>query len=433
MAAARVCGAWDDDGVSKQDGSDRLVSGPDVDDSTATILHVDLDAFFASASLLSRPDLLGKPVVIGHDSTRSVVTAATYEARRYGVHSAMPMARALRLCPNAVILEPDFGLYQRLSQQVMGILDDVSPDVERLGIDEAFVGIAGLRRLAGGANRIGPALRARIRAETGLVASVGAAGTKYVAKLASSRAKPDGMLVVPDDAVVGFLHPQSVSALWGVGPAQQERLARYGLHTVGDVANTPPERLSAWFGPATGAHLAALAWGRDPRSVQERVVQERGHEQSFGHNHTFHHDVTDRAEQQGEILRLATGVGRRLRDAGVQARTITLTVRFHDFRTITRSRTLPEPTDVTRVIVETAWSLLDALGEIPPVRLLGVRASGVQDAADLGLLWDDSATWGSAERAMDAVHDRFGAAAVAPASMLRRERKRADLGRSGGE
>lgn len=419
--------------MSKQDGSDRLVSGPGVDDSTATILHVDLDAFFASASLLSRPELMGLPVVIGHDSTRSVVTAATYEARRYGVHSAMPMARALRLCPNAVILEPDFGLYQRLSAQVMGILDDVSPDVERLGIDEAFVGIAGLRRLAGGANRIGPALRARIRAETGLVASVGAAGTKYVAKLASSRAKPDGMLVVPDDAVIGFLHPQPVSALWGVGPAQQERLARYGLHTVGDVATTPPERLAAWFGPATGAHLAALAWGRDTRTVQERAVQERGHEQSFGHNHTFHRDVTDRDEQQSEILRLATGVGRRLRDAGVQARTITLTVRFHDFRTITRSRTLPEPTDVTRVIVETAWSLLDALGEIPPVRLLGVRASGVQDVADLGLLWDDSATWGSAERAMDAVHDRFGAAAVAPASMLRRERKRADTGPSGGD
>ncbi|SDR66030.1 DNA polymerase IV [Agrococcus carbonis] len=414
--------------MSKQDGSNRLVSGPEVDDATATILHVDLDAFFASASLLARPDLVGLPVVIGHDSSRSVVTAATYEARKYGVHSAMPMARALRLCPRAVVLEPDFRLYARLSAHVMGILDDTSPDVERLGIDEAFVGIAGLRRLAGGANRIGPALRARIRAETGLVASIGAAGTKYVAKLASSRAKPDGMLVVPDDAVVGFLHPQPVSALWGVGPKQQERLARYGLHTVADVAHTPEERLQAWFGEATGRHLAALAWGRDARSVEER-----GHEQSFGHNHTFFRDVTDPAELRGEILRLGTGVGRRLRDAGVQGRTVTLTVRFHDFRTITRSRTLPEATDVTRVIVETAWSLLDQLGPIGPVRLVGVRASSVQDAADHGLLWDDSETWGSAERAMDAVHDRFGAAAVAPASMLRRERKREDTGPSGGD
>lgn len=419
--------------MSKQDGSDRLVSGPDVDDSTATILHVDLDAFFASASLLSRPDLVGLPVVIGHDSSRSVVTAATYEARRYGVHSAMPMARALRLCPTAVILEPDFRLYSTLSKQVMAILDDVSPEVERLGIDEAFVGIAGVRRLSGGANRIGPAIRGRVRAETGLVASIGAASTKYVAKLASSRAKPDGLLVVPDDRVIEFLHPQPVSALWGVGPKQQERLARYGLHTVGDVARTSQERLSAWFGEATGAHLHALAWARDPRSVVEREAQERGHEQSFGHNHTFFRDVTDRGELQSELLRLATGVGRRLRDKGVQGRTITLTVRFHDFRTITRSRTLTEPTDVTRVIVETAWSLLDALGEIPPVRLLGVRASSVQDASDHGLLWDDSATWGSAERAMDAVHDRFGAAAVAPASMLRRERKRDDTGPSGGD
>ena len=414
--------------MSKQDGSNRLVSGPDVDDSTATILHVDLDAFFASASLLARPDLIGKPVVIGHDSSRSVVTAATYEARKYGVHSAMPMARALRLCPNAIILDPDFTLYKELSHRVMAILDDTSPDVERLGIDEAFVGIAGLRRLSGGANRIGPALRARIRAETGLVASVGAAGTKYVAKLASSRAKPDGLLVVPDDAVLGFLHPQPVSAIWGVGPKQQERLARYGLRTIADVAHTPQERLTAWFGEATGRHLAALAWGRDPRAIEERE-----HEKSFGHNHTFFRDVTDRAELQGEILRLATGVGRRLRDAGVQARTVTLTVRFHDFRTITRSRTLPEATDVTRVIVETAWALLEQLGQLPPVRLLGVRASSVQDASDHGLLWDESETWGSAERAMDAVHDRFGAATVVPASMLRRERKRDDTGPSGGD
>lgn len=414
--------------MSKQDGSNRLVSGPEVDDATATIMHVDLDAFFASASLLARPDLLGKPVVIGHDSSRSVVTAATYEARKYGVYSAMPMARALRLCPNAIILEPDFALYSRLSTHVMGILDETSPDVERLGIDEAFVGIAGLRRLAGGANRIGPTLRARITAETGLVASIGAASTKYVAKLASSRAKPDGLLIVPDERVIDFLHPQPVSALWGVGPKQQERLARYGLHTIADVAHTSQERLSSWFGEATGRHLADLAWGRDPRAVAER-----GQEQSFGHNHTFFRDVTEPTELQGEILRLATGVGRRLRDASVQARTVTLTVRFHDFRTITRSRTLPEATDVTRVIVETAWSLLDALGPLAPVRLLGVRASSVQEAGDHGLLWDDTETWGSAERAMDAVHDRFGAATVVPASMLRRERKRDDTGPSGGD
>lgn len=405
--------------MSKQDGSNRLVSGPEVDDTTATILHVDLDAFFASASLLARPDLVGQPVVIGHDSSRSVVTAATYEARRYGVHSAMPMARARQLCPRAVILEPDFELYRRLSGRVMAILDDVSPAVERLGIDEAFVGIEGLRRLSGGANRIGPALRARVRAETGLVASVGAAGTKHIAKLASSRAKPDGMLVVPDEAALGFLHPQSATALWGVGPKQQERLARYGLHTVGDIAATPLERLTAWFGVATGTHLHDLAWARDPREVSERAQ-----EKTFGHNRTFANDVTAPAQLQREILQLATGVGRRLRDAGVQARTVTLTVRFHDFRTITRSRTLPEPTDVTRVLVETAWSLLDGLGEIPPVRLLGVRAGSVQASADRGLLWDDTASWGSAERAVDAVHDRFGAAAVAPASMLRPDSRR---------
>ncbi|MFC7430405.1 MULTISPECIES: DNA polymerase IV [unclassified Agrococcus] len=409
--------------MSKQDGSNRMVSSPDVDDSSATILHVDLDAFFATASLIARPDLRGLPVVIGHDSSRSVVTAATYEARRYGVHSAMPMGRALQLCPNAVILEPDFALYQRLSHQTMAILDDFSPSVERLGIDEAFVDVAGARRLLGGAVAIGTRIRERVQAETGLVASVGASSTKFIAKLASGRAKPDGLLVVPADEVVAFLHPQPVGALWGVGERTQERLERYGLRTVADVAHTAEQTLVEWFGQATGRHLHALAWARDVRAVHERP-----RERSMGHNHTFGRDVTDRDDLRSEILRLGTGVGRRLRAAGAVGRTVTLRVRFHDFRTITRSRTLPDPTDVTRVVVETAWALLDELDDPTPVRLLGVQMSQLSDPSDAGLLWDDSEDWGSAERAVDAVHDRFGSLAVTPASMLRRERKREDTG-----
>lgn len=409
--------------MSKQDGSNRLVSGPDVDDSTAHVLHVDLDAFFASASLLDKPELVGLPVVVGHHSPRSVVTAATYEARRYGVHAAMPMARALRLCPNAIIVSPDFERYQRLSKQVMAVLGEVSPDVEQLGIDEAFVGIAGARRLLGGAVAIGERIRARVHEQTGLTCSVGAASTKFVAKLASGRAKPDGLLVVPDADVLGFLHPQPVSALWGVGPKMQERLERYGLRTVADVAHTPVETLSGWFGEATGPHLHRLAWADDVRSVSEREP-----ERSIGHNHTFGHDVTSRDELRSELLRLGTGVGRRARRAGVVGRTVTLRVRYLDFRTITRSRTIQEPTDVTRVIVDLAWRLLDEIDDPTPIRLLGVQLTGLSAPSDAGLLWDDAEDWSKTERAMDAVHARFGDAAVAPASMLRREGKREDLG-----
>lgn len=413
--------------MSKQDGSDRLVSAPDVDDSRATILHVDLDAFFASASLLDRPELRGLPVVIGHDSSRSVVTAATYEARKYGVHSAMPMAHARRLCPQAVVVEPNYERYQRLSAQVMSLLHDVSPNVEQLGIDEAFVGIAGARRLLGGASQIGARIRARVESETGLRCSVGAASTKFIAKLASQRAKPNGLLVVPDDDVLAFLHPQPVSALWGVGPKLQERMARYGLRTVADVASTAPATLQQWFGEANGAHLHRLAHAEDVREVSERA-----REQSIGHNHTFGHDVTARDELRSEILRLGAGVGKRARAGGVLGRTVTLRVRYHDFRTITRSKTTQEATDVTRVIVERAWQLFDEIDDPTPVRLLGVQLSGLSESVDTGLLWDENEEWSHAERAMDAVHERFGAAAVAPASMLRRERKREDLGPSGG-
>ncbi|WP_430593006.1 DNA polymerase IV [Humidisolicoccus flavus] len=409
--------------MSKQDGSNRLVSGPDVDDSTASILHIDLDAFFASASLLTRPELHGRPVVIGHDSSRSVVTAATYEARKFGVNSAMPMARAKQLCPHAIIVEPDFALYQRLSAQVMSIIDDFTPDVERLGIDEAFLDIASVRRIFGGANTLGPKLRARIEAETGLRASIGASSTKFIAKLASGRAKPNGLLVVPAETVLEFLHPQAITALWGVGGKTEEKLRSYGLHTVGDLANTPLSTLTSWLGPVGGPKLHALAWGRDFREVAPRAA-----EKSYGHDHTFGRDITDHASLVSEIMRLAGGVGRRLRAHGVTARTITLRVRFQDFRTITRSRTLSDSTSVTRTIAEAAVGLLEQLGEIPPVRLLGVQASNVQERSDALLLWGGDEEWESTERIMDQVHERFGSGAVKPASQLRLERKRPDLG-----
>lgn len=415
--------------MSKQDGTNRLVSSASVDDSNAHVLHVDLDAFFASASLLDRPDLRGKPVVIGHDSTRSVVTAATYEARRYGVHSAMPMTRAKQLCPNAIVIEGDFALYKRLSQQVMGILGDVSPEVEQLGIDEAFVFVAGARRLLGRPYDIARSIRKTVHEETGLVASIGAASNRFLAKLASMRAKPDGLLVIPDSDIVSFLHPQPVGALWGVGPATEKKLDRYGLRTVRDVAEMPVDRLVQLFGPAHGHKLFNLAWGRDERA---EAVGER-QEKSIGHDHTFFRSVTEPEQLKSELLRLAEGVGQRVRKAGLQTRTITIKVRYDDFTTLSRSKTLPIATDTTRQITETAWSLLDAMGPQPPIRLLGVTASSLQLPGDAASLFDDvdfdDADWSTAERTMDALQERFGRNAVRPASTLRLDTKREDFGR----
>src|SRR3954467_7398271 len=226
-----------------------------------------MDAFYASVELLERPELVGKPVIVGHRSQRSVVTAATYEARKYGVNSAMPMSVALRRCPQAIVLEPHFERYTHFSGVVMGLARDVTPLVEPLSIDEAFLDVAGALRLMGTPWQIATRLRERVFAETGLHASVGAAATKYVAKLASSRAKPDGLLVVPAASTIAFLHPQPVSALWGVGAKTEEQLTRLGLRTIGDVAEVPLDALTRALGPANAARLHDLAWGRDPRAV----------------------------------------------------------------------------------------------------------------------------------------------------------------------
>src|SRR4051812_10891883 len=224
------------------------------------MLHVDMDAFFASVELLERPDLVGKPVIVGHRSARSVVTAATYEARKYGVNSAMPMALALRRCPNAIVLEPHFEKYSHYSKIVMNICRDLTPLVEPLSIDEAFLDVAGARRLLGSSFEIATLLRARVLEATGLTCSVGVAATKFVAKLASSRAKPDGLLFVPLEGTLDFLHPLPISALWGVGAKTEERLVRLGLRTVGDVASTPLATLQKMIGDAAGQKLADLAW-----------------------------------------------------------------------------------------------------------------------------------------------------------------------------
>lgn len=401
-------------GMGKQDGRDRQVTVGDIDDSTVTILHADLDAFFASVELLEHPELRGKPVIVGHPSARSVVTAATYEARAYGVNSAMPMAVALRRCPQAIVLEPHFDRYQHYSAIFMSILEDLTPAVEKLGIDEAFLDVSGARRVIGSPMQVARLLRARVLSETGLVCSVGAASTKFVAKLASGRAKPDGLLVVPRDQTIAFLHPQPISALWGVGGKTEEVLRSRGFLTVADLANASPERLERVLGKAAARRLHDLAWGLDPRDVQERPP-----EKSIGHEVTFETDITDERVLHRELLRLATLVAVRLRRAGLLARTVALKLRFDDFTTITRSRTIAEPTDLGRRIYEDVRELYDALGRDDPVRLIGVRAEQLVDASTATLgLWDESGGWREAEDAMDAASERFGRGTLQPARLL---------------
>ena len=400
--------------MSKQDGSGRQVTAEPSNDLSAHILHVDMDAFYASVELLEHPELVGKPVIVGHRSSRSVVTAATYEARKYGVNSAMPMAVALRRCPQAIVLEPHFERYTHFSKQVMGLLGEVTPMVEPLSIDEAFLDVAGARRLLGTPWQIGTRLRERVFSQTGLHCSVGAASTKFVAKLASSRSKPDGLLIVPASETVAFLHPQPVSALWGVGGKSEEQLQRLGLRTVGDVANVPFDALKRAVGPANATRLHELAWGRDPRTIE--LSRE---EKSVGHETTFETDVTDAVALHRELLRLSDAVGARLRRAGVQARTISLKLRFEDFTTISRARTLAEPTDLGKRIYEEARSLYDAASQGGrPVRLIGVRGEGLSGAvASLGL-WDDDEQWREVEGTVDAIGSRFGAGVVRPATLL---------------
>jgi DNA polymerase-4 len=414
-AAARVGGACETGLVSKQDGRGRQVSVDPIDDPRATILHLDLDAFFASVELLERPELRGLPVIVGGRGGRSVVTAATYEARKYGVNSAMPMSVALRRCPKAIVLEPHFERYRHFSKVVMALCSDVTPLVEQLSIDEAFLDVAWARRLLGSPWEIGTALRKRVFDETGLTCSIGVATTKFIAKLASGLAKPDGLLVVPGDGTLDFLHPLPIGALWGVGAKTAEQLERLGLRTVGDVAATPLATLTKAVGAAAGAKLHELSWARDPRSVT--TARE---EKSVGHEVTFEFDVTDPAVLRRELLRMSDQVAVRLRRAGLIGRTVVLKLRYGDFTTISRSRTLKEYTDLARRIYEEVLDVYAGVERADArIRLIGVRMEQLAPAGSAVLgLWDTDEGWRDAEDAIDAVSNRFGRGVVRPASLV---------------
>jgi len=397
-------------------------SGPPGDDAGCPILHIDMDAFYASVELIDRPELRGMPVIVGGGS-RSVVLSATYEARALGVHSAMPMSRARRLCPQATVIEPTHGRYSLVSAGVMEIFRSVTPLVEPLSLDEAFLDVSGAMRRLGSPAQIGALIRDRVADEQRITCSVGVASTKFIAKLASTRAKPDGMLVVPAAGVVAFLHPLPVASLWGVGEKTEKELVRLGLHTVGDIANTPRETLVRALGQASGAHLHALSWGRDERSV---VAHEP--DKSIGAEETFARDVDDPDVVRRELLRLCERTAARLRDGGMVGRTVSIKVRFADFTTITRSRTLRDPTDVAAEVFATARALFDALGlDRARLRLIGVRVEGLaeaQTAPKQMLLGDRVHGRREAEQAADRAAARFGSGAVRPASLVSDDRPR---------
>ncbi|MCU1538884.1 MAG: DNA-directed polymerase [Humibacillus sp.] len=387
------------------------------DDTGCTVLHVDMDAFYASASLISRPDLRGTPVIIGGASGRSVVLSATYEARAFGVTSAMPMARARRLCPQAVVIEPDHRRYAAISDAIMATFASVTERVEPLSLDEAFLDIAGAMRRLGSPTQIGERLRDTIADEQGITCSVGIAPTKFVAKLASGLAKPDGLIVVPRDEVVAFLHQLPVGAIWGVGDRTEEHLHRLGLRSVADLAHTPVETLQRALGDSAGRNLHDLAWGRDPRSV----VPER-REKSIGADETFAHDIDDAVRIHRELLRLSDRTAARARSAGMTGRTVSIKVRFADFTTITRAKTLRHHTDVSREIFDTARELYDRLGlQRARIRLVGVRLEGLVPTAEAPIqarLDEPEHGWREADRAVDRASARFGAGSVRPASLM---------------
>ena len=380
------------------------------------IIHADMDAFYAAIEQRDRPELRGKPVLVGGASGRSVVTTASYEARPYGVGSAMPMAKARRLCPHAIIVEPRHGHYAAVSEEIMAVFADFSPAVEALSLDEAFIDMTGAERLFGPPERMARALKDKVFEKTQLRVSVGVAPSKYVAKVASDVGKPDGLLVVPPDGVLGFLHPLPVKRLWGVGPKAAEELQARGLMTIGDVARTDREVLNRAFG-ALGDHIAELAAGYDPREV----IPDRD-SKSVGAEQTLERDVAGLKAISPYLLHSADRIAHRLRKSGLKARGVRVKLKTFDFRINTRQARLERPTDSADALFEAAKQLLPAFDLDVPVRLVGLATYDFVDAAAP----EQTELFGGTERkrrgnldkTLDAVWEKFGAGALKRASDL---------------
>jgi len=392
------------------------------------VLHADMDAFYASVEQRDRPELRGKPVIVGGTGSRGVVSAASYEARRFGVHSAMPTAKARLLCPEGVYLRGDMTRYVRESRRIFEIFGRFTPLVEGLSLDEAFLDVTGTERLQGPPSAVGRVLRATVREETGLAVSVGIAPVKMVAKIASDLAKPDGMLEVPAGQVEHFLQPLPVARIWGVGPVTRRRLEALGIHTVGELAQADAGRLELALG-RWGLEMARLARGEDLREVDPCRAAV-----SYSEENTFGRDVADRQRLVATLVTHAEGVARRLRRDGLVARTVVLKVKLgrrvasgpRGYPLLTRRRTLEQPSDDGAVFSGVATTLLDRLALPEPVRLIGVGVTNLveQGETQQSLLEPPSERGQRARlnRALDEIRDRFGSSAIARGGSAEAER-----------
>ena len=384
--------------------------------SESTILHVDMDAFFASVEERDNPALKGKAVVVG-TGIRGVVSAANYEARKFGIHAAMPVGRAKRLAPHAIFVPPNMSRYSEVSSHIMEIFRSVTPLVEPLSLDEAFLDVTGAKRLLGDGREIAKQIRAKVEASEGITCSVGIATTKFIAKLASGRCKPNGMLEIASDRVLEFLHPLPVNAIWGVGPKTNEELLKLGLQTVADIANTPRQTLIRALGEAAGASLYELSWGRDYRDVEPVEV-----DKSISAVETFDADTEDQEIVLRELLRLTEKATYRMREKDFSARTISIKVRFADFKTITRSKTVPLAISATHEVYEVVKTLFIALKlDRARIRLVGVSLDGLEDGIDGTeqlVLGERENGWRQATAAIDKASARFGQGSVRPARLL---------------
>jgi DNA polymerase-4 len=380
----------------------------------ATILHVDMDAFYASVAELDNPQYKGKALVVGA-GVRGVVLSANYEARKFGIRAAMPVGRAKRMAPHAIFIAPEHHRYAEISERVMAIFNSFTPLVEPISLDEAFLDVTGAQKLFGDGREIAAKIRAQVEQEEGITCSVGIAQSKFIAKLASQHCKPNGMLEIKSDRILEFLHPLPVRALWGVGPKTAESLDRLGLHTVADIANTPRSTLVRALGDATGESLYELAWGRDYRNV---IPDEP--EKSIGNEETFARDIDSPEEILAEFLRMAEKATARLRERGLFAKTVTMKIKFADFTTLSRAKTLSVGIDGTHETYEIVKKLYLALNnEGARIRLVGVSLSNLLDEAPVQLeLGARERGWRDADTAIDKAKARFGRGSVRPGRLI---------------
>jgi DNA polymerase-4 len=381
----------------------------------ATILHVDMDAFYASVAEKDNPKLKGKAVVVGA-GRRGVVSAANYEARKFGIRAAMPVYKAKALAPHAIFISPDMARYEEVSRSVMSIFHDITPLVEPISLDEAFLDVTGARRLLGDGQTIAKLIRARVEQKEGITCSVGIAHNKFIAKIASNQCKPNGLLEINPERVLAFLHPLAAKEIWGVGPKTNEQLAKMGLQTVGDIANTPRSTLIRVLGQASGSSLYELAWGRDYRDVEIEHI-----EKSISSSETFDQDLDSQEEILKEFLRLTERSVERMREKGFAAGTISIKVRFTDFKTISRSKTVDLPITGTQEIFEVVKNLYLALNlENVLIRLVGVSLDSLVEDEEINqmVLGQRTSGWQQADKAVDRIKNKFGSASLRPARLV---------------